>query len=427
MRYLFTLVHRWIGLSIAGFLILAGLTGAVISWDHELDGLLNGHLTTTNSSGPPLSPYALRDLVEGRDPRRQVTYLPLVVEPGHSVSMFVEGRIDPNTGIMHALGYNQVFVDPVTGLELGVREWGAAWPITPETFVSFLYKLHYTLHIPAMWGIQDWGAWLMGGIALLWAFDCFVGFYLTLPRNHARKDNRPPVVARKLSRSWWSRWKPAWLIKTSGSGYRITFDIHRALGLWTWCALFLIAFTGFSLNLFRPVFLPLVSMVGTVTPSPIGARTPVPQGLVVVPKFDFAGIAQLASIEGQKLLGETRVGAIGYLRELGVYRVSYFKPGDEHGIAGAGVPETYWDAADGTYLGNTKPWSGTVADIFIQAQFPIHSGRILGLPGRVLVSAMGLVVAALSTTGVIIWWRKYKARSVRDARLALTVGKYAAE
>jgi uncharacterized iron-regulated membrane protein len=46
----------------------------------------------------------------------------------------------------------------------------------------------------------------------------------------------------------------------------------------------------------------------------------------------------------------------------------------------------------------------------MQAQFPLRSGRILGLPGRILQSAMGLVVAALSVTGVVIWHRKRRAR-----------------
>ena len=46
----------------------------------------------------------------------------------------------------------------------------------------------------------------------------------------------------------------------------------------------------------------------------------------------------------------------------------------------------------------------------MQAQFPLHSGRILGLPGRILISTMGLVVAALSVTGVVIWYRKRRAR-----------------
>ena len=60
--------------------------------------------------------------------------------------------------------------------------------------------------------------------------------------------------------------------------------------------------------------------------------------------------------------------------------------------------------------GARLPWVGTAADIFVQAQFPLHSGRIVGLPGRILISIMGLVVAALSVTGVVIWWRKRRAR-----------------
>ncbi|MNF82050.1 hypothetical protein D3C84_643460 [compost metagenome] len=47
---------------------------------------------------------------------------------------------------------------------------------------------------------------------------------------------------------------------------------------------------------------------------------------------------------------------------------------------------------------------------------PLHSGRILGLPGRILVSFMGLMVAMLSLTGIVIWLKKRAAR--RQAALA---------
>jgi len=51
----------------------------------------------------------------------------------------------------------------------------------------------------------------------------------------------------------------------------------------------------------------------------------------------------------------------------------------------------------------------------MQAQFPLHSGRILGIPGRVLISAMGLLVAMLSITGLVIWAKKRAVR-VRGAQ-----------
>jgi uncharacterized iron-regulated membrane protein len=46
----------------------------------------------------------------------------------------------------------------------------------------------------------------------------------------------------------------------------------------------------------------------------------------------------------------------------------------------------------------------------MQAQFPLHSGRILGTPGPVLMSVLGLAIATLSVTGVVIWARRRRVR-----------------
>jgi uncharacterized iron-regulated membrane protein len=169
------LVHRWFGLAIAGFLIMAGLTGAVISWDHELDDLLNAHLTQAPASAHPVPAIELARRHEASDPWSRVTYLPLTPEPGKSLALYVEPRVDPKTGALYELAYNQVFIDAGTGKEVGRREWGKP-ALTRENLIPFLYMLHYSLHIPAMGGIDRWGVWLMGVIALVWAVDCFVGF-----------------------------------------------------------------------------------------------------------------------------------------------------------------------------------------------------------------------------------------------------------
>ena len=41
---------------------------------------------------------------------------------------------------------------------------------------------------------------------------------------------------------------------------------------------------------------------------------------------------------------------------------------------------------------------------------------LAGVPGRILISFMGLVVAALSVTGVVSWYRKRIARLRRTAK-----------
>lgn len=68
------------------------------------------------------------------------------------------------------------------------------------------------------------------------------------------------------------------------------------------------------------------------------------------------------------------------------------------------------DGRSGGLAGGRVPWEGTAADVFMQLQFPLHSGRIAGVPGRILLSIMGIVVAMLSLTGIIIWLKKRQAR-----------------
>ena len=414
MRAFFTVLHRCFGLTIAGFLIITGLTGAVISWDHELDEWLNPQLLEATAAGSPMSATALAAKVERLYPEVQVTYYELSVEPGQSYYYWVEPRVNPNTGKLYKPGFNQVYVDPVSGEILGTREWGRIWPITTENFISFLYKLHFSLQIPEFLGSDHWGTWLLGVIALIWAIDCFVGFYLTLPKS--RRTGQPQSPAHRSSGNYWQRWRPAWKIRLRSGPTKLNFDLHRAFGLWTWALLFIIAFTGFSLNLYREVFFPVMSMVSDVTPTPIDRRKPSGRDNPIEPSYDFAQAITLGRQAGKSRGWSQPVNSVWYAREYGVYRIEFFNTEAGHGAGGVGHKAVFLDADSGNVLGDWLPWKGTVADLFVQAQFPLHSGRILGLPGRILISVMGIVVAMLSITGIIIWYKKLKARSARKVQ-----------
>ncbi len=417
MRTLFTKLHRWAGLTTAAFLFFSGVTGAIISWDHEIDDVLIKRFIEVKTQGPARPSVDLAKLIEERDARARVTFFLTTPERGESLWFFVQPRIDPATGKRFVLDYNQIYLDPSTGDELGRRNWGAVWPVTRENFVSFLYQLHYTMHIPEFWGSNRWGMRILGVIAIIWTIDCFVGFYLTLPSRKRANAARPAAVDRELKRGFWARWKPAWMIKTSGSAYRINFDIHRAFSLWTWGLLFVIAFTAFSLNLYLEVFSPIMKTVSNYTPSPYEQRTAAPLDKPIEPKLSFAEILIKATQDGRQRGWDIPVGAVSYAQQYGIYSARFFHPGDDHGTGGVGPAQLYYDGLDGRPLGARLPWVGTAADIFVQAQFPLHSGRILGLPGRILISVMGLVVAALSVTGVVIWWRKRRSRIAGRSRI----------
>lgn len=401
MRRLWVLLHRWFGLFIALFLIVSGLTGAVISWDHELDAWLNPQFFDNQSQGDSLPPLKLVDIVEHDDPRVRVSQFPVAYEPGHNAQIWVDARVDPSTGRRYALDYDHVFVNPVTGEIAGKRLWGKV-SLRPEHLMSFLYKLHYSLQIPAWRGIDSWGVWLMGIVALVWLVDSFVAFVLTLP----------PKTRAPSTKSGWQRWKPSWKLRTGKGGYKLNFDLHRAGGLWVWGVIIVIAFTSFSLNLYREVFYPLLSQVSQTTPGPFETRTPTPLNEPVEPTLSWAQLLDKGRAEAARRGWQQPVGDVFYADNFAIMGLRFFAPGTSDDGGGMSVRDLYYDGRDGRLLGDEVPWQGTAADVFVQLQFPLHSGRILGTTGRIMMSIMGLVVAMLSMTGLYIWWKKRRARQL---------------
>ncbi|MDO9104473.1 MAG: PepSY-associated TM helix domain-containing protein [Methylovulum sp.] len=394
MRPVFVVLHRCLGLFIAVFLLIAGLTGAVISWDHELDEWLNPQLYHAARQGTVQQALELAAGLEVDDTRLLVTYLPLSVEPGHTLMPSVSPRLDPRTGKAFLLGFNQVAVNPVTGSIQGRREWGAV-SLAPENLLPFLYKLHYSLHIPDAWGMEL-GVWFMGLVGIVWVFDNVIALGLSFPN---------PKTWRK---SFAFRWRKG--------GYALTYDLHRSGGCWAWGLLLIIAVTSVGMNLNEQVMRPWVAVFSTLAPSPFADRKPNPQDAPIMPMITREAVIHLAETEARHRGWLLPAGAVFYSPELGIYGVGFFQSGNDHGDGGLGNPWLYFDGQTGNPAGAEIPGTGSAGDIFLQAQFPLHSGRILGLPGRVLISMMGLVVAMLSVTGLIIWWKKRQARVLMRAK-----------
>jgi len=394
MRKILVLLHRWFGLGMALFLFQAGFTGALIAWDHEIDGMLNPELYL--SENPPgaelLSPMRLAEIVERDDPRVQVTFMPLGVEPGQALMMSVQPRIDAATGKPHELGFDQVAVNPVTGEVQGRREWGAL-SLSRQQVMPFLYKLHYSLHLPAASGVEL-GIWLMGLVAIVWVLDAFIALWISFPNRKA--------------------WRKSFQFRFGKGGYRLNFDLHRSGGVWTWLLLLPLAVSAVSMNLNREVLRPLVSMLSPLADNPFASRTPRTEPMT--PALSRERAISLGSAEASRLGLEHGPGGVFYSPEFDVYGVGFYTPGNDHGDGGLGNPWLYFDGQTGAPAGSELPGRGSAGDIFMQLQFPLHSGRILGVTGRVLITALGLVIAMLSVTGVVIWAKKRRVRVLSESK-----------
>jgi uncharacterized iron-regulated membrane protein len=393
MRTLLVLLHRWFGLGLAIFLCQAGLTGALIAWDHEIDALLNPELfSAPASSVAALPPLRLAEIVEQEDPRVDVTFLPLSVEPGRTVMMSVTPRRDPATNKPFEVDFDQVAVDPATGHVQGRRLWGAI-SLSRQQIVPFLYKLHFSMHLPEVSGIAL-GIWLMGIVALVWVVDAFIALWIAFPSRKA--------------------WKKSFAFRFDKGGYRLNFDLHRSGGVWAWLLLLPLAVTAVSMNLQGEVVRPIVSLLSPLAPSPFADRTPNPEAPPsTVPR---ERVLASAALDAERLGLSAPQGGFFYAPDFRVFGVGLYAPGDDHGDGGLGNPWLYYDATSGLPAGTELPGRGSAGDLFLQLQFPLHSGRLLGVAGRVLISALGLVIAMLSVTGIVIWAKKRKVRVLAARR-----------
>src|ERR1700758_971593 len=171
------------------FLIVVGLTGTLLAFRTKLDRRLNPQLYADGKPGqPPLDFATLAERAEALVPQAWPGYFS--IESGQSV-IALRPRTNPATGQPYQLAFDHLILDPYTGRELGRccdnddRHWRMR-------VMPFIYDLHANL------AMGPTGEWILGIVALAWTLDCFVGFYLTLPR---------------ATGGFWDRWRAAWQVK----------------------------------------------------------------------------------------------------------------------------------------------------------------------------------------------------------------------
>lgn len=325
-----------------------------------------------------------------------------------TTTAWVAPRTDPATQQPFLLDYDRLILNPVTGEELDRCRFGAitqGW----GNLMDFIYSLHYTL------ALDITGMWILGGCALVWTLDCFIGFYLTLPAGHGVKATSRTVPAH----SWWNRWKPAWLVKWGSSAYRLNFDLHRAGGLWTWVLLLIFAWSSVYMNLWDTVYTwttqALLEYHMPWTDVPVRAQ-PLEQ-----PKLSWRD----AQARGEALMGEQAQQhgfvveepvALTFDLERGIYTWQVHTNREIDDRSRRWTTQVSFDAENGALKLVLLPSGQYAGNTITNWLYALHMANVFGLPYRILVCVLGLVITMLSITGVYIWWKKRRSRVIALAR-----------
>ena len=417
-------IHRYTGLVVAGFLLLAGLTGALLAFHHELDDLFNHKLARVEAQNTPIqSVAALHDSVIRTYPQYGFSSLPTTIEAGKS-AVFSVDRWRGGKPTTPEPAFNEVYVNPYTGAIIGTRDKEAwAWHNT-------MWKVFW-LHRDLLLG--DIGKWVLGIVSLVWTINCFIGFYLTFPR--AVKSSQSKQVSSKKRASLFKRWLPAWKIRTKTNTFKLNYDLHHAFGLWLWVMLFVIAWSSVGFNL-KPVYQPVMQAVVGLTPKERGRPPTKPEPNKTVENQGRAdkSINSNTTVNDSRNTADAIAQAVNKSNSIAYLSAQADIAARQNGTAVQQLLGIRWVAEDeqwqmrfktdrdiGTHSGASSitvdAATGEVARVSFgyQSGFGnkvdqwLHMGHVgQGWSHRLyqaFLAMIGLAVAVLSGTGVYLWWK----------------------
>lgn len=372
-------IHRWTGITLAGFLVVAGVTGSFLAFHHELDAAIAPelHRVTPTTHRASLDDIATR--IEAAHPALAVGYFVFPVDADKALRVVLNTRAAAEAGRLdrEAAQHAEIHVDQYTGRVLGERRWGEVGA-TRAHIVPMVYRLHMSLFAGTI------GQWITGIVAALWIGAMVVGLFLAFPRLR--------------------HWRTAVGIKWRAGRARLLFDLHRTVGVVAFALLVVTAFTGLYMNL-PTVIEPAVAAVSPFTPRPASVR---PAG---APRADVWRVGwDEAYASARRVEASHPLAVIGRVEARGYYQVRFMPPDD---IMDAGTIRFFVDGRNGDVLGRFDDRAGTLGDQIRIWQFPLHSGQGFGLPGRIIVAVAGALPLLLAGSGLWLWVRRRRLRKLR--------------
>jgi uncharacterized iron-regulated membrane protein len=344
MRRVILNLHLLIGLFAGAFMVVLGVTGSIIEFEPELDRLFHPHLSFVIPGSRILSLSEIGDAVSQRfGGEPVVAYLP---------------SLSPDLSYQVLLPRGIVYVNQYTGDVLGLRDRG-------QTFLGYMRALHVRLAIGTIGrNIVRWS-----GAAMV--FSLVSGLYLWWPIKQIR-----------IRGDWRSR--------------RFLFDLHNSVGIFSFLVLTLLAATGTVLG-FEDQLAPLIyKLTSSVRPQTSYAAIPAPT----------LGALRITPDQAVTIARTQIPGAVPYRVQMpkygSLYQVALQSPND--GI-GSGRNVVALDPF-GNLVSLTRSGDLSTGERALEINQALHTGVILGMPGRVAVALASAMVVLQVSSGLLLWRRR---------------------
>lgn len=355
MKKIIHQLHLWLGLASSLILFLICLSGTVLTFQHEIEELLNPeiyHITTSASH----QVLPVDDLIQQLETHSQGKVASFVIPKESTRSYLFNVKMRPEDRRGKAL-----YVNPYTGEVLNDSE-----PKGGGIFF-FFFRLHRWLLLDT-----EIGRPIVGIATLIFSFLLMSGLYLWWPKSRTHLKN-------------------SLKIKLTGNWKRLNYDLHNSLGFYAVGFLLIMSLTGlfWSFEWYR-------NIGSTILLTKVFDRGATAEVVPAATKLSLSQLLESFPFSGKKLVmlptRETLPVTILAVNE-GLFTVN-------------STDKYEMDPYSGKVLKHEKFSDKTFGQKIAALIKPLHTGEFMGTLSKIIYFISCLIGTSLPITGFFIWFNK---------------------
>jgi uncharacterized iron-regulated membrane protein len=367
-------IHLWLGFTSGLVVFIVSITGCIYAFQAEIQELTQSYRHVEKKEVTFITPSELQAIAEKELPGKKI----------HSVQY--EGRERAALVSFYSfdpLYYHVVYVNPYTGEVLKVK----------NMYQDFFYLVlmgHFYLWLPPAIGQP-----LVASATLIFIIMLITGLILWWPKKNKSKQ--------RFTVKWSARWR------------RKNYDLHNVLGFYMTSVAVILAVTGlvWGFQWFAKSYYWIISggreLVVYEEPHSIlpatSSRISLPVDKVWVKMNEIYPSAHAIEVHFPETDTSSIVSSAN--PDGSTYWKTDYRYFDQYTLKELPVDQIY-GRFDRT----------TTADKVFRMNYDIHTGAIIGLPGKILAFCVSLIAASLPVTGFLIWWGRRTKKPETPERLA---------
>jgi uncharacterized iron-regulated membrane protein len=344
-------LHRWVSLCVAALWLFQALTGMFIAFHWQIgNALLPG-------AAKPIDIAAIDRTVRALTPEgsgKQIGSIWTSADGSDRFDLYLDDSRSGESRTIRVNGGGDILRDRPDSAQFEQGAW-----------IGTIVLLHHNLLA------GDTGSWIIGLSGILLITNIIGGLILAWPR---RGTIRAVLLPRR-----------------SGAPVARFYAWHRALGLWAAPPALILVLAG-TLMVFSGGLTSVLDAPGREIANQPWRGTP--------------AIGMPAAVKtAQDLYPTAALSGISYpTPDNAAWRVRLSQPGEP--ARTYGNTTVFVDANDGKVIGNFDAMNPPPSRGFIDSLFPLHTGDMFGVIGRIGAIAIALWLSTMTILGVLLWARR---------------------